>query len=96
MLVVSDTSPLTALLQIRQSLPRVERMNTENEILAEIRHTRAEHAKECGYDIHKMFDQLRTETARLEAERWKVVTPSPRRPASSLYTNETPAPGGNP
>jgi hypothetical protein len=35
-----------------------------------------------------MFEQLRTETARLEAEGWKVVTLSPRRPAASLYTPE--------
>lgn len=60
-------------------------MNTENEILAEIHRHRAEHAKECGYDIHKMFEQMRTETARLEAEGWKVVTLSPRRPSTPLY-----------
>lgn len=60
----------------------------ENEILAEIHRHRAEHAKECDYDIHKMFDQIRSGTARLEAEGWKVVTLSPRRPTASLYAAE--------
>ncbi len=63
-------------------------MNTENEILAEIHRHRAEHARECGYDIHKMFEQMRTETARLEAEGWQVVTLSPRRPSASPYAAE--------
>ena len=48
----------------------------ENEILAEIRATRDEHARECGYDIHKIFADLRAETARLQAEGRKVVYPA--------------------
>ena len=60
----------------------------ENEILAEIRATRDEHARECGYDIDVIFEQLRTETVRLEAEGWKVVTLASRRPSASLYAAE--------
>ena len=30
-----------------------------NEILEEIYRAREEHARECGYDIHKIFEQLR-------------------------------------
>lgn len=50
-------------------------MNTENEILTDLRRIRDEHAKECGYDIHRMFAELRAETERLKAEGWKVVAP---------------------
>ena len=34
-------------------------MNPENEILTDLRRIRDEHAKECGYDIHRMFENLR-------------------------------------
>jgi len=47
----------------------------ENVTLAEIRHTRDEHARECGYDVHTIFEQMRAETAQLQAGRWKVVSP---------------------
>lgn len=60
----------------------------ENEILAEIRAVRDEHARACDYDIHKIFADLRAETARLEAEGWKVVSPPPRRPNPALYAVE--------
>lgn len=45
----------------------------ETEILDEIRKVRDEHAKECGYDVHRIFEQLRTETEQLKAEGWRVV-----------------------
>ena len=38
----------------------------ENEILAEIRRTRDEHARECGYDVHTSFEQMRAEPAQLK------------------------------
>lgn len=44
-----------------------------NEILDEIRKVRDEHAEECGYDVHRAFDQLRAETERLKDEGWQVV-----------------------
>ena len=46
-----------------------------NEILAEIRRTRDEHARECGYDVHTIFERMRAETAQLQADGWKVVSP---------------------
>jgi len=33
----------------------------ETEILDEIRKVRDEHAKECGYDVHRAFEQMRAE-----------------------------------
>ena len=56
----------------------------ENEILAEIRRTRDEHARECGYDVHTIFEQMRAETAQLQADGWKVVSPGVSEPASIL------------
>lgn len=50
-----------------------------NEILDEIRKVRDEHAEECGYDVHRAFDQLRAETERLKDEGWQVVDRSARR-----------------
>ena len=44
-----------------------------NEILDEIHRIREEHARECGYDIHKMFEQLRENTERLQAEGIQVT-----------------------
>lgn len=45
----------------------------EMEILDEIRKVRDEHAKECGYDVHRAFEQLRAETELLKTEGWRVV-----------------------
>ena len=33
----------------------------ESEILDEIRKVRDEHAKECGYDVHRALEQMRAE-----------------------------------
>ncbi|MEO7299373.1 MAG: hypothetical protein ABI042_12450 [Verrucomicrobiota bacterium] len=56
-----------------------------NEILDEIYQLRAEHARECDYDIHKIFDQLRDGTKELAAEGWKIVSLDPREPAETSY-----------
>ena len=45
----------------------------ETEILDEIRKVRDQHAKECGYDVHRAFEQMRAETERLKEEGWQVV-----------------------
>ena len=58
----------------------------ENEILEEIHRFRAEHARECGYDIHKIFQQIREGTEKLKAEGWKVVSPVLREAAETSYT----------
>lgn len=60
-------------------------MNSENEILTEIHKHRAEHAKECGYDVGVMFTQMREDQKRLEAAGWKVVTLEPRSVDTAMY-----------
>jgi hypothetical protein len=45
----------------------------ENEILDEIRKVRDEHAEECGYDVHRVFEQMRAESEQLKAEGWRVI-----------------------
>jgi hypothetical protein len=44
-----------------------------NEILEEIRRIRDEHARECGYDLNVIVQNLREETEALKAQGWKVV-----------------------
>ena len=61
-----------------------------NEILDEIHRLREEHARECGYDIHKMFAQLREDTQRLKAEGWQIVSPAPREAEPSFVLKEEP------
>ena len=56
-----------------------------NEILEEIYRGREEHARECGYDIHKMFQQIREGTEKLKAQGWKVVSFDPREPQETSY-----------
>ncbi|MEO5804465.1 MAG: hypothetical protein ABIR24_13145 [Verrucomicrobiota bacterium] len=58
----------------------------ENEILEEIHRFRAEHARECGYDIHKIFRQIREGTEKLKAEGWKVVSPALQEPVEASYS----------
>lgn len=57
----------------------------ENEILDEIHRHRAEHARECDYDIHKIFQEIRVGTAKLKSEGWKIGSPEPREVAESAY-----------
>jgi hypothetical protein len=49
-----------------------------NEILDEIRRFRDEHARQCGYDIHRIFEEIRQGTEKLKSEGWKFVSPEPR------------------
>jgi len=51
-----------------------------NEILDEIHRVREEIARECDYDVHKLFEQMRQRTEKLKAEGWRVVYPEPRQP----------------
>ena len=51
----------------------------ENEIIAEIHRARAEHARECNYDVDVIFAKMGEELERLKAEGWKVVSLPPRR-----------------
>lgn len=51
-----------------------------NKILNEIHRYRAEHARECNYDIHKIFQQIREGTKKLKAEGWKFVSFADEKP----------------
>lgn len=61
-----------------------------NEILEEIYRVREEIARECDYDIHKLFAQMRQRTAQLKAEGWPVVSPAPREPETTAVLHEEP------
>jgi hypothetical protein len=50
----------------------------ENKILEEIHPVRAEHGRECNYDVDVIFAEMREDLKRLQAEGWKVVSPAPR------------------
>lgn len=68
-------------------------MNTENEILTDLRRIRDDHAEEYEYDIHRMFAELRAETKRLKAEGWTVVAaPAPRHEESCVVREDPPKP----
>ena len=61
-----------------------------NEILEEIHRIREEHARECGFDIHRIFEQLRKGTERLKADGWQIVSPAPREAEPSFELKEEP------
>lgn len=63
----------------------------DNEILADIRRIRDEHARECGYDVHTMFQRMREEAAQLEARGWQVVSPAAEAP-TAVVREEPPNP----
>lgn len=62
----------------------------ENEILKEIRQVREDHARECNYDVHVMFEQMRAETEQLKAEGWKVVSPPVAQEHSAVVREDSP------
>ena len=62
----------------------------ENEILKEIRRVREKHARECNYDVHVMFEQMRAETEQLKAEGWKVVSPPVAQESSAIVREDPP------
>ena len=67
----------------------------ENEIIAEIHRTRAEIARECDYDVDKLFAYFRQRTAQLLAEGWKVAdlpTPTHEADESCVVREEPPEP----
>ena len=61
-----------------------------NEILEELYRQREDHARECGYDIHKIFQQAREATEKLKAQGWKFVSPGPREKETSYALREEP------
>ncbi len=63
----------------------------ENEILEEIHRVRAEHARECNYDVDVIFAQMDEDLKRLQAEGWKVVSPARREKETSYVLRDQPA-----
>ncbi len=63
----------------------------ENEILEEIHRVRAEHARECNYDVDVIFARMKTHLQELEAQGWKVVSPAPRKKETSYALRDEPS-----
>ena len=61
-----------------------------NEILDDIYRVRAEHARECNYDVDTIFAEMREDLKRLQAEGWQVVSPAPREKENSYALREKP------
>ena len=61
-----------------------------NEILDEIHRVRAEHARECNYDVDVIFAEMHEDLKRLQAEGWQVVSPAPREKETSYALREEP------
>ena len=62
----------------------------ENEILSEIHRVREEIARECGYDVHKIFDYVREREREAAARGVKFVSPAPREKETSCALREEP------
>ena len=62
----------------------------ENEILEQIHRVRAEHARECNYDVDVIFAQMREDLERLKAEGWRIVTSAPREKETAYSLREEP------
>ncbi len=62
----------------------------ENEILSEIYRVRAEHARECNYDMDAIFAEMREDLQRFQAEGWRVVSPVPREKEADCILREEP------
>ncbi len=61
-----------------------------NEILDEIHRVREQIARECDYDVHKLFERMRQRTEKLKAEGWTVAYPEPRHPDATAAVREEP------
>lgn len=57
-------------------------------MLEEIHRVRAEHARECSYDVKTMFARMKEHLKELEAQGWKVVSPAPREKETSCALRE--------
>jgi hypothetical protein len=62
-----------------------------NKILAEIRQTRDDLARETGYDVKRLFDYIRERERAAAARGVKLVSPAPReRPAANYAVHDKP------
>jgi hypothetical protein len=58
-------------------------MMKTNEILEDLYRVRAEHARECNYDVNTIFARMREHLKELEAQGWRVVSTVPREAATA-------------
>ena len=61
-----------------------------NEILAEIRQTRDDLARETGYDLKQLFDYVREREREAAARGVKYVSPAPREKETSYMLRDEP------
>ncbi len=62
----------------------------ENEILAEIHRVREDIARECGYDVNRLFDYIREREREAAARGVKFVSPEPREKETAFALREEP------
>ena len=62
----------------------------ENVSLCEIHRVREEIARECGYDMGRIFARMRERTEQLKAEGLMIVSPAPREPDPAHALREEP------
>jgi len=62
----------------------------ENEILAEIHRVREDIARECGYDVNRLFDYVREREREAAARGVKFVSPAPRETEATYALREEP------
>lgn len=62
-----------------------------NEIMEDIYQVREAHAKECDYDVDRLFASMIRELKTLQAEGWKVTSPKLSQAENISYVlRETP------
>lgn len=63
-----------------------------NEILEDIYRVREDHARECDYDVKTIFARMKEHLKELEAQGWRVVSPTPReQPDAATVLHDKPA-----
>ena len=61
-----------------------------NEILDQIYRIREEHARECGYDMGKIFARMRQRTEQFKTEGGNIVAPAAREPEPACALHDEP------
>ncbi len=62
----------------------------ENELLAEIHRVREDIARECGYDVNRLFDYIRKRERESASRGVKFVSPAPREIETAYALREEP------
>lgn len=63
---------------------------TDNEILSEIHRVRDDIARECGYDMGKIFARMRQRTEQFKTEGGNIVAPAAREPEPACALHDEP------